>query len=58
MTEITFPVPIVDDNLDEEELERFIASLTRVTDNPRVTIDPDQADVFIRDNDGNFTTLA
>ncbi len=45
-------VPIIDDDLDEEDIERFIASLTLVTDNPRVTIRPPMAEVFIQDNDG------
>ena len=51
VTESIFPVPIEDDNLTEEELERFTASLTLVTVNPRVTIAPEQADIFIQDND-------
>jgi hypothetical protein len=45
-------VPIIDDDLDEEDIERFIASLTLVTDNPRVMIRPPMAEVFIQDNDG------
>ena len=49
---MTVLVPIIDDLLDEEDLERFTASLTLVTDNPRVMIDPPMAEVLIRDNDG------
>ena len=49
---MTVLVPIIDDLLDEEDLERFTASLTLVTDNPRVTIAPPMAEVLIRDNDG------
>ena len=49
---MTVLVPINDDDLDEEDLERFTASLTLVTDNPRVTINPPMAEVLIVDNDG------
>ena len=45
-------MPIEDDDLDEEDLERFIATLALVTDNPRVEIDPPLAEVIIEDNDG------
>ena len=49
---VSVPVPIVDDQLDEENIERFTASLTQDTVNPRVTVSPDQAEVQIIDNDG------
>ena len=49
---MTILVPIEDDLLDEEDLERFTASLVLVTDNPRVQIAPPQAEVIIEDNDG------
>ena len=49
---MTVLVPINDDLLDEEDLERFTASLTLVTDNPRVSIVPPMAEVLIVDNDG------
>ena len=51
------PVSIVDDDLDEIDSENFTASLVRVTDNSRVTIDPELAEVTIEDNDGNVHTL-
>ena len=54
MTQVTIPVPIIDDNLDEEDEERFTASLTQVTVNPRVSIAPSEAEVLIADNDGKF----
>ena len=49
---MTVPVPIIDDDLDEEDLERFTASLVLVTNNPRVQIAPPLAEVIIEDNDG------
>ena len=42
----------MDDQLDEENIERFTASLTQDTVNPRVTVNPDLAEVQIIDNDG------
>jgi hypothetical protein len=45
-------VPINDDDFDEEDIEKFTASLRLVTDNPRVEISPPMAEVFIQDNDG------
>lgn len=54
---MTISVPIVDDNVDEMDLERFTALLERVTDNPRVTINPEGAEVVIQDNDGNVDTI-
>jgi hypothetical protein len=45
-------VPINDDDFDEEDIERFTASLRLVTDNPHVEIRPPMAEVFIQDNDG------
>ena len=51
-TQLLVPVPIVDDELDEEDEERFTALLNLVTNNPRVTIDPAMAEVLIVDNDG------
>ena len=53
MTQVTIPVPIVDDRLDEEDEERFTASLTQVTVNDRVTISRPEAEVLITDDDGN-----
>ena len=49
---MSIPVTILDDLLDEEDIERFTASLTLVTDNPRVQIDPSLAEVLIEDDDG------
>ena len=49
---VQVPVPIVDDTLDEESVERFTASLVQDTVNPRVTVNPDEAEVRIIDNDG------
>ena len=49
---MTVFVPIKDNNLDEEDLERFTASLVLVTNNPRVQIAPPPAEVIIEDNDG------
>ena len=49
---MTVLVPIIDDLLDEEDIERFTANLTLVTDNPRVEIAPPMAEVLILDNDG------
>ena len=57
MTQLTVPVTIVDDNLDEIDLENFTASLVRVTDISLVTINPELAQVIIEDNDGNVNTL-
>ena len=51
---MTVLVPIQDDDLDEEDLERFIATLELVTDNPRVQIAPPLAEVIIEDNDGKW----
>lgn len=48
---ITIDVAINDDQIVEVD-ELFKASLTLVTDNSRVTINPALADVTIRDNDG------
>ena len=45
-------IPIVDDTLDEDSMERFTVSLILDTDNPRVTVSPDLAEVRIIDNDG------
>ena len=49
---MSIPVTILDDLFDEEDIERFTASLTLVTDNPRVQIDPSLAEVLIEDDDG------
>ena len=43
---------IINDNIDEPDLESFIATLARLTDIDRVTIAPDNAAVNIRDDDG------
>ena len=53
-TSVTVPVPIIDDLLDEEDTEKFNASLVQVTNSPRVLIDPQLAEVIILDNDGMF----
>ena len=50
----TVSVQIEDDLIDEEDIERFTASLVLDTDNPRVTIDPDMAEVVIADNDREY----
>ena len=57
MTQLTVPVSIENDNLDEADYENFTASLVLVTDNDRVTINPELAEVTIEDNDGNVNTL-
>ena len=49
---MTVLVPIKDDFLDEEDLERFMTTMVLVTDNPRVLINPPLAEVIIEDNDG------
>lgn len=51
---MTVLVPINDDLIDEEDIERFTASLVLVTDNPRVQIAPQEAEVLILDNDGKY----
>ena len=54
VAELSVLVPIEDDNLDEEDFEKFIAIL--ITVNQRVTLAPGMADVFIQDDDGNFSS--
>ena len=51
---MTVLVPINDDDLDEEDRERFTASLVLLTNNPRVQIAPPQTEVIIEDNDGKY----
>ena len=46
------PVPIINDDFDEEDTETFFASLVLDTNNPRVLISPSLAEVIIMDNDG------
>ena len=48
-SQVIFVVPIVDDNIDEADVERFTVSLALETDNPRVTISPSDADIYIED---------
>ena len=47
---ITINVTINEDQIDELN-ELFNANLVRLTDNDRVTINPDSAPVLINDND-------
>ena len=51
--QINFSVPIINDGMNEPD-ETFSANLTRLTDNSRVAIRPDTADVVIIDDDGTY----
>ena len=44
-------VLIINDNIFEATIERFIATLTLVVADNRVTVSPERADVIIIDND-------
>ena len=56
VTQLTVPVSIVDDDIDEIHSENFTTSLVHVTDNSRVIIYPGLAKVTIED-DGNVNNL-
>ena len=51
--QINVSVPIIDDGMNEPD-EMFSVNLTRLTDNSRVAIRPDTADVVIIDDDGTY----
>ena len=52
-TTITISVPILDDQVDEDR-EFFIVKLVLVNEQQNVQIQPDEATVFVEDNDGKF----
>ena len=51
VTNIQVQILIVDDS-ESESVENFLANLTMITDDVNVEIIPDQATIFITDNDG------
>ena len=52
-TAITISVPILDDQVDEDQ-EFFIVKLVLVNEQQNVQIQPDEATVFVEDNDGKL----
>ena len=50
----TFNVPLVNDDI-YEFIENFIVQLSFVEAAGRVTIDPDSAQVLIKESDGNYS---
>ena len=52
-TTITISVPILDDQVDEDR-EFFIVKLALVNEQQNVQIQPDEATVFVEDNDGKL----
>ena len=52
-TTITISVPILDDQVDEDQ-EFYIVKLVLVDEQQNVQIQPDEATVFVEDNDGKF----
>ena len=55
--QINVSVPIINDGMNEPD-EMFSANLTRLTNNFRVAIRPDTADVVIIDDDGMYVASA
>ena len=53
-TTITISVPILDDQVDEDQ-EFFIVKLVLVNEQQNVQVQPDEATVFVEDNDGKLS---